>query len=377
MNLPIVQYARTGDGLNIAYAELGVGQPIVFASNIFGSLHFYQQALTRARNERQGRIRAGRRRTSSTGPLVDQLIQLGWGVVLHDIRGMGSSSRSAEDLSLERRVDDVEAVVDRLGLRRFVMAGFDYGAATAIAYTARHPEMVSHLVLRAPWLSGAAKGAVPAVRIATSHEAMHWSLLKKGEHQAWEVFCGVIGSVMTGFGDEEGARRLAADILLSTSPETLIAFYEHSDRIELGDAAGEVRVPTLVIHESDFNFGSLELAQEVASSITGARLVIVNKPSAKEQFVDSASEIDRFLRLSGASGETVETARVARSPGPLTPREVQVLRLIAEGLTNHEIAGRLVVSERTVGRHITNLYGKINARSKAEATAYAIRQGLT
>jgi pimeloyl-ACP methyl ester carboxylesterase len=377
MNLPTVQYARTGDGLNIAYAELGVGPSIVFASNIFGSLHFYQQALTRARNERQGRIRAGRRRTSSTGPLVDQLIQLGWGVVLHDIRGMGSSSRSAEDLSLDRRVEDIEAVADKLGLRRFVMAGFDYGSATAIAYAARHPGRVSHLVLRAPWLSGSGKSAVPAVRIATSPESMHWSSLRKGEHRAWEVFCHVIGSVMTGFGDEEGARRLAADILLSTSPETLMAFYEHSDRIELGDAARALRVPTLVVHETDFSFGSLELAQEVASSITGARLVIVNKPSAGELFVDSAAEIDRFLRLNAASGEAVEAARLARSPAPLTPREAQVLRLIANGLTNYEIAGRLTVSERTVGRHITNLYGKIGARSKAEATAYAIRQGLT
>src|SRR5438093_733211 len=61
----------------------------------------------------------------------------------------------------------------------------------------------------------------------------------------------------------------------------------------------------------------------------------------------------------------------------LTPREVEVLRLIAAGRTNAEISGELVLSQRTVARHITNIYGKIGARSKSDATAYAIRHGLT
>jgi DNA-binding NarL/FixJ family response regulator len=54
-----------------------------------------------------------------------------------------------------------------------------------------------------------------------------------------------------------------------------------------------------------------------------------------------------------------------------------VLRLIAAGRTNKEIAARLVLSERTIARHITNLYAKIDVRSKAEAAAYAIQRSLT
>jgi class 3 adenylate cyclase/DNA-binding CsgD family transcriptional regulator len=64
-------------------------------------------------------------------------------------------------------------------------------------------------------------------------------------------------------------------------------------------------------------------------------------------------------------------------PNHLTAREVEVLRLIAEGRTNAEISRELVLSLRTVARHITNLYGKIGARGKADATAYAIRHGLS
>jgi DNA-binding CsgD family transcriptional regulator len=63
-------------------------------------------------------------------------------------------------------------------------------------------------------------------------------------------------------------------------------------------------------------------------------------------------------------------------PGGLTRREVEVLCQIAAGRSNREIASELVVTARTVERHVTNIYRKINARNKADATAYAFRQGL-
>jgi DNA-binding NarL/FixJ family response regulator len=63
-------------------------------------------------------------------------------------------------------------------------------------------------------------------------------------------------------------------------------------------------------------------------------------------------------------------------PDGLTGREVEVLRLIAAGHTTREIAAELVVTVGTVERHITNLYGKIGARGRADATAYALEHGL-
>ena len=63
-------------------------------------------------------------------------------------------------------------------------------------------------------------------------------------------------------------------------------------------------------------------------------------------------------------------------PDRLTAREVEILCRIAAGRTNQEIAEDLILSIRTVERHITNLYGKIGARGKADATTYALRQGL-
>jgi DNA-binding CsgD family transcriptional regulator len=62
--------------------------------------------------------------------------------------------------------------------------------------------------------------------------------------------------------------------------------------------------------------------------------------------------------------------------GPLSPREREVLGRIAAGDSNAEIAGRLGISLNTVERHVANLYRKIDARGRADATAFAIRNGL-
>ena len=63
-------------------------------------------------------------------------------------------------------------------------------------------------------------------------------------------------------------------------------------------------------------------------------------------------------------------------PDGLTGREVEVLRLVAQGSSNRDIAAELVLSARTVERHLTNIYSKIGARGRADATAYALGHGL-
>ena len=61
---------------------------------------------------------------------------------------------------------------------------------------------------------------------------------------------------------------------------------------------------------------------------------------------------------------------------PLTVREVEVLKLVARGLTNQEIADQLVVSERTVRAHISNILGKLHLANRSQAALYTLRQGL-
>ncbi len=72
-----------------------------------------------------------------------------------------------------------------------------------------------------------------------------------------------------------------------------------------------------------------------------------------------------------------DAAPAPEPPDDLTPREVEVLQLIAEGLTNTEIAERLVVSAATVKSHVNHIFAKIGARDRAQAVVYAYANGIT
>ena len=65
-----------------------------------------------------------------------------------------------------------------------------------------------------------------------------------------------------------------------------------------------------------------------------------------------------------------------RTPDPLTPRELEVLRLVAQGLENHEIAEKLVITEATVRTHVSNITGKLHVASRTQAALYALREGI-
>jgi DNA-binding CsgD family transcriptional regulator len=83
-------------------------------------------------------------------------------------------------------------------------------------------------------------------------------------------------------------------------------------------------------------------------------------------------DIDRLETLAAAPAETT----AAKAPGGLTAREVEVLRLVASGRTNRAIASELVLSEKTVARHISNIFTKLGVPSRAAATAFAYENGL-
>jgi DNA-binding NarL/FixJ family response regulator len=99
----------------------------------------------------------------------------------------------------------------------------------------------------------------------------------------------------------------------------------------------------------------------------------------------AAAELRAEVRAGRIDGEAAEAVlgaaghRVGRrreGPAGLTPREVEVLRLLAQGLSNKEIAERLVISPKTAGNHIEHIYAKIDASSRATASLFAMQHGL-
>ena len=85
-------------------------------------------------------------------------------------------------------------------------------------------------------------------------------------------------------------------------------------------------------------------------------------------------DADAVEAVLGAAGHRV--ARRREGPAGLTAREVEVLRLLARGLSNKEIATRLVISPKTAGNHIEHIYAKIDASSRATASLFAMQHGL-
>jgi non-specific serine/threonine protein kinase len=107
----------------------------------------------------------------------------------------------------------------------------------------------------------------------------------------------------------------------------------------------------------------------------------VDRAVAKGQALTLAEAVAEVLSAQALTfGEGSGEAPIAGDPAVpdgLTTRELEVLRLVASGRSNREMAEELVLSVRTVERHVTNLYAKIGARSKVDATTYAFRHGLT
>jgi HD-GYP domain-containing protein (c-di-GMP phosphodiesterase class II) len=100
---------------------------------------------------------------------------------------------------------------------------------------------------------------------------------------------------------------------------------------------------------------------------------------------EAAAQLSEGVRAGRLGAEAVEAVlsaaghRVLRrraGPGGLTPREVEVLRLVARGFSNKEIAQRLVIAPKTVGNHVEHIYAKIGAQTRAAASLFAMRHGL-
>jgi DNA-binding NarL/FixJ family response regulator len=92
----------------------------------------------------------------------------------------------------------------------------------------------------------------------------------------------------------------------------------------------------------------------------------------------SALELDAARELFERLGAAPDLARLSPADAShgLSERELEVLRLVASGKSNREIAATLVISEHTVARHLQNIYGKLGISSRAAATAFAFENAL-
>jgi DNA-binding NarL/FixJ family response regulator len=131
------------------------------------------------------------------------------------------------------------------------------------------------------------------------------------------------------------------------------------------------------LHAAIGHWQELRVPYEVATASTllgQAQREGGDEDAAKQSFARARALFEQIGAHLDARG--IETARRTRQPAGLTEREIEVLRLIADGQANKEIAAHLHLSVKTVSRHLTNIFNKIGVNSRAAATAFAFEHHL-
>ena len=369
-----VRYATSGDGVRVAYASEGDGpvcvhMPLLPWTNIT------------MMSEVDARLARSRKPAHNVGRAI----------VRYDVRGAGLSEGETLDLGLDAQLLDLAAVIDHFAADQVALLAPVHSGPAAIAYAAQHPERVSHLILWSAYARGADFFGERRVRALRDTLSAHWQLFT--EHLALEVI---------GWDEGGAAEGVATLIQQSIGPKAAAAALETLSALDVTSMLPAVRVPTLVLQRrKPATDPPVRAARAAAARIPNGRLVYMDESALAPEFVvrsrGTQPIIDEFLSEPShdvpatprrASMATLERAVEAQLAGErpataagsptdvVTPREVEVLRLLANGDTNFEIAKTLVLSVRTVERHLGNIYGKLDVRGRAAAVAVALRSGI-
>jgi DNA-binding CsgD family transcriptional regulator/pimeloyl-ACP methyl ester carboxylesterase len=251
---------------------------------------------------------------------------------------------------------DLEAVITRLQLTDVVLLARGPLAHAAIRYAAAHPGRVRALLLFSAPAAGSSWPASFAQRLA----ADHWDLFL----QSFTAFDGRPA-------DHEAALRRMRQTVTQEDWARMIDHWIASDVRPL--LAG-LRVPALVIHPRDVIQPLPDASMAIAAGMPNARFVVTDGASQLGDPAQGLRAIDQFLAsLAEGHGDGVDTQDAFDS---LSARELEVLRLIAAGKSNQQIASDLTISLNTVLRHVSNILAKTGAANRTEAASFVHRHEL-
>jgi pimeloyl-ACP methyl ester carboxylesterase/DNA-binding CsgD family transcriptional regulator len=303
-------------------------------------------------------------------PFLRRLVER-FRVVTFDDRGQGLSTRGLPaDLTLQDFDRDIEAVAAEIPAARFAIVGCARAAHLGLRYAIRHPERVSALFIISCPIS---------FRPDTRPHAWSIGLFDLLPSENWEFFLRT--QLLPGLSPEESNKGVALlkETVIREDYETAWRLWRTSD---VTRELPLVRVPTLVIHPRDFPLLPPEESVKLAASIEGASITMIEGSDFFGDADQAVQAISDFLEALPEIREPVAVDQTFSAPretppsvGPgtdLSSREVEVLRLIAAGSSNAQIADELVISVRTVERHISHIYAKLGVHNRAQATAYAL-----
>ncbi len=355
--IPRVTYARSADGVSLAFTVAGDGPALVFVPCVpFSNLRMEWQ-----------------------NPLLHRVFELlarRLTLIHYDGRGTGHSQRDVTDLSLEAMVSDLEAVVDRVGLTEVSLLGQYNSCPHAIAYAALYPQRVKRMVL----FGGSARGW-DAISARQTRALL--SLIE----QDWDLFADAAAHQWMGWSAGSAGRAKADEIRGAVTPQIARATMQAASATDVTEQLKSVAAPTLVLHRRGMTQIPVEVSRSLARDLPRGRLIVLEGPQPvlftedpggvvsmlADFFCDGIEPTDATPQpsMAGAAG-----GHSALRHNGLSRRELEVLGLLAAGESNSQIARRLGLSTHTIERHVANLYRKIGARGRADATAFALRNGL-
>ena len=347
-----IRFAAAPDGLKIAYAESGEGLPLVRAGHWMTHLEWDWQ-------------------TPVWGPWLESLSGRHH-LLRYDSRGCGLSDRNVAAVTLDDLVSDLESVVDAAGLQRFALFGASQGGAVSIAYAARHPERVTHLVL----LDALSRGR----------------LVRNPGDAERKMLAATVRLVLLGWGQDNAAFRqmFTTQFFPNASREQADAFNdlqrlsctpEHARRLMLAfaqlDASASlamVKCPTLVLHCIGDARVPFDEGRFIASGIPNARFEPLN--SMNHVPLSGEAAFDEALALIHDFLPTRDGVVVGKAFERLTKREREVVELLARGCDNAQIGAHLGLAEKTVRNNISAVFEKLGAENRAQAIVRARDAGF-
>lgn len=244
-----IRFCMASDGTRLAYALVGEGLPLVKTANWYNQLELDWES-----------------------PVFHRLFQelaRDFHLLRYDQRGTGLSAREVEEVSLDAWVGDVEAVVAAAGLERFALLGISQGSPVAIAYAARHPEKVSHLILHGGYARGWLAGT-PKEEALRQHEAM-LTLIRQGWGRESPAYRQMFTSLFIPGGTVDEIGSFNELERLSASPENAARIFDTLARLDVTPDLERLRAATLVTHCRDDRAVPLKAGRKMASLIPGAR----------------------------------------------------------------------------------------------------------